>query len=119
MKVLLVDSDSEVIAELVPALKSLPGVELRAANSGEHALQYAGEWGHVDWLITEVFLDPMNGFTLRNKMRNRYRGVKTIFLSAYDLSPYAEHVQGANVISKPLEAAALLDIIGKRTQGLA
>ncbi len=119
MKILLVDSDSETIAAIIPALNALPGADLRAANSGEHALQYAAEWEHVDWLITEVFLDPMNGFTLRNKLQNRYRGVKTIFLSAYDLTPYAEHVQGANVIAKPVNVAALLDIIGKRTQDLA
>jgi formylglycine-generating enzyme required for sulfatase activity/CheY-like chemotaxis protein len=116
MNILLVDSDSDVIATLLPAGKSLPGTDIRAATSGELALQYAAEWGHVDWMITEVFLEPMNGFTLRNKMQNRFPGVQTIFISAYDLAGYAEHVAGAPTVLKPINVAQVLQIIQAGTQ---
>src|SRR2546423_12200389 len=107
MKILLVDTDPATIQSLLPLLKSTPGNEVRAANSGEKALATATEWQGVDLLVSEGFMEPMNGFTLRNKLQNRFAGTKAIFVSEYDLSDYAEHVEDSPTLRKPVQATQL------------
>src|SRR5205823_3788979 len=114
MKILLVDSDPNTIQTLLPMLEGTPGNEVRAADSGEKAIEAAAEWGGVDLLVTEVFMEPMNGFTLRNKLQNRHPGVKEIFMSEYDLGPYAEHIEGAPTLQKPVNGQDLFVAIAKR-----
>ena len=103
MKILLVDSDSATIQQLLPLLKGTPGNEVRAANNGEKALETLAQWGGAEVLITEVFLEPMNGFTLRNKAENRFPDLRTVFISDYDLAEYAEHIGGAEKVRKPVQ----------------
>ena len=87
MKILVVDREED-LAKALAVLGQAPGNEILSAPTGDEALEITQ--GHeVDLLITEVFLEPMNGFTLRNKMENRHPGIRTIFLSGYDLAPYA------------------------------
>lgn len=111
MKILLVDSDSATIQSLLPALKALPGHEIRVALNGEKALENAQALGGVDLLLTEVIMDPMNGFTLRNKLRKRCPGLKTVFFSSYDLSEFKEHVENSPTLSKPLDTGAIVQLV--------
>src|SRR5581483_4956325 len=113
MKILLVDSDPATIQALLPLLKNTPGTEVRAANNGDKALETAMEGGGADLLITGVFMEPMNGITLRNKLENRFPGVKTVFLSEYDMTDYAEHVSGYEVVAKPVQPNQVLVAIAK------
>ena len=85
-------------------------------DTGEQALEMTSGQ-HVDLLITEVFIEPMNGFTLRNKMENRHTGVRTIFLSGYDLSPYKEHTNGYEVIAKPASPQKLFPAVARAMAG--
>jgi formylglycine-generating enzyme required for sulfatase activity/CheY-like chemotaxis protein len=111
VKILLVDDDAGVIQALLPELKSIPDAEVRVATTGEKALEHAMEWGALDVLVTEVIMEPMNGFTLRNKIDNRISGVRTIFISGYDLSGYAEFIGSAQVLSKPIVPDDLRDAV--------
>ena len=111
MRILLVDDDSGVIQALVTILKTLPGHDIRVALSGEKALENASAMGGLDLLITDVVMDPMDGFTLRDQMVTRYPQVKTILISGFDLSEYPEQTQYHQVLAKPIEAAALLDAV--------
>jgi formylglycine-generating enzyme required for sulfatase activity/CheY-like chemotaxis protein len=108
MRILLVDDDTSVIQALLAVLKTLPGHEVRAATSGEKALDHAVGMGGVDLLITDVSMDPMDGFTLCTKMMERYPATRTIFISGYDLSDYAESLQHYQVLQKPVTAEAFL-----------
>ena len=54
-----VRADREALKEL---LEATPDIRVRAATSGERALQIAQEWHGADLLITEIFMEPMNGF---------------------------------------------------------
>lgn len=111
MNILLVDDDGGIIQVMLPVLKSIPGAEVRVAITGEKALEHAAALGKVDVLVTDVVMEPMNGFTLRNKLENRSPDVRTIFISGYDLSSYAEHVRGCRILTKPFTPDALLRAI--------
>lgn len=116
MNILLVDEDPSVIRALMPVLKAIPGYDLRVAINGEKALENAQAWGTVDVLVTEVVMEPMNGFTLRNKLENRIPGIRTILMSSYDLTPFADQTEGYLTIGKPVDTQILLAAIaGKIT----
>ena len=100
MRILLVDDDSGVIQSLLAVLKTLPGHDLRVAMSGDKALENASAMGGVDLLITDVVMDPMDGFTLRDQMVSRYPQVKTILISGFDLTDYPEQTKYHQVLRK-------------------
>src|SRR5438094_722116 len=116
MKILVVDEDAESRDALKELLEAAPepneeANEVRAAANGDEALELAQEWGGVDLLITEIFMEQQNGFTLRNKMENRFAGMKTIFVTGYDVSGYEEHCGGCEVVPKPVDAQTLFEAI--------
>ena len=107
MKILLVDDNGDIAGAMLPVLQSIPGSEVRTAATGEEALGCAAEWGGVDLLVTDVIMEPMNGFTLRHELEQHSPGVRTIFMSGYDLQEYAEYTNGCPVLTKPFEADSL------------
>ena len=113
MRILLVDDDTSVIQSLLATVKTLPGHEVRAATSGGKALENAATLGGIDLLITDVVMEPMDGFALRDEMKTRYPALRTILMSGYDLSDYAEQMNGCAFLQKPFEPAAVLAILEK------
>ncbi|MCE9611329.1 MAG: SUMF1/EgtB/PvdO family nonheme iron enzyme [Chthoniobacter sp.] len=111
MRVLLVDDDTGVIQSLLAVLKSVPGYDVRVGTSGERALENADALGGVDLLITDVVMEPMDGFSLRAEIQQRYPHARTILISGYDLSDYAEQLAGCQLLTKPIEPQALLAAI--------
>lgn len=107
MRILVVDDDASVVQALLATLKTLPGHEVRAAMSGEKAIENATAWGGIDLLISDVVMEPMDGFTLRDQMLLRCPAMQTIFISGYDLSDYPEQTQNHQVLTKPIDAATL------------
>ncbi|HEV7405328.1 MAG TPA: SUMF1/EgtB/PvdO family nonheme iron enzyme [Chthoniobacteraceae bacterium] len=108
MKILLVDDDTSIIQALLPALKSLPGHEVHVALSAEKAVERAPAVGGIDLLITDVVMDPMDGFTLREQLESWYPGLRTLFISGYDLSSYADRMNGTSLLNKPFGVEELL-----------
>jgi formylglycine-generating enzyme required for sulfatase activity/CheY-like chemotaxis protein len=113
MRILLVDDDTAIIQYLLASLKTLPGHEVRVATNGQKALENAAALGGVDLLITDVVMEPMDGFTLRDHMVAQYPGVRTIFISGYDLSDYPEQTANHQLLTKPFEAEELLAAIAR------
>ncbi|MGA3172472.1 MAG: SUMF1/EgtB/PvdO family nonheme iron enzyme [Chthoniobacteraceae bacterium] len=111
MKILVVDR-AEDLPAVVALLQQTPGNEIQSAATGDAALELT-QGQQLDLLITEVMMEPMNGFTLRNKMENRHPGVKTIFLTGFDLSAYAEHTAGYEVVTKPVSQQKLFPAIAR------
>ena len=111
MRILLVDDDTAVIQSLVALLRAQPGHEVRVAINGEKALENAAALGGLDLLITDVVMQPMDGFTLRDEMVRRFPQVRTIFITGYDLNDYPEQTQAHQLLTKPIEPAALLAAI--------
>jgi formylglycine-generating enzyme required for sulfatase activity/CheY-like chemotaxis protein len=119
MRILLVDDDSGVVQALLAILKQLPGQEIRVAMNGEKALENAATLGGVDLLITDVVMDPMDGFTLRDQLLGRYPNMRTILISGYDLSEYPEQTQHHQVLAKPVEPGALIAAVKKESDSPA
>jgi formylglycine-generating enzyme required for sulfatase activity/CheY-like chemotaxis protein len=119
MRILLVDDDPSVIQSLLPSLKAMPGHEVRVATNGGKALENAGLLGGLDLLITDVVMEPMDGFTLQAHLAERYPGVRTIFISGYDLADYAEQIAGQQTLEKPVDPATLLAAVQRELAAIA
>jgi formylglycine-generating enzyme required for sulfatase activity/ActR/RegA family two-component response regulator len=113
MKILIVDDDVSIIQALLPALKSVRGYQVRAAISGEKALENAVAWEGIDLLVTDVFMSPMNGFTLRNKLRKIYPAMRTIFVTGYDVDSYKDYIEDCEVFVKPVDPHKLVRAISE------
>jgi len=108
MKILLVDDDTSIIQALLPVLRDQGGHEVRVATTGQKALEHADAWGGFDAMVADVVMDPMDGFTLRDAVREKFPTVQTIFITGYDLSDYAAQTEGHVVLQKPVDIDALL-----------
>jgi formylglycine-generating enzyme required for sulfatase activity/CheY-like chemotaxis protein len=113
MRILLADDDTGVIQSLLAILKSVPGYEVRVATSGEKAIENAATLGGVDLLITDVVMEPMDGFTLRDEIVTRFPNARTILISGYDLSDYPEQTQHHQVLAKPIDGPTLLAAVAR------
>src|SRR4030095_5217907 len=108
MRILIVDDDTGIIQMLLATLKTLPGHDVRVATSGDKAIEHAAGMGGVDLLITDVVMEPMDGFTLRDQIHSRYPNARTILLSGYDLSDYPEQTAYHQLLQKPVDTSTLI-----------
>ncbi|HWL54263.1 MAG TPA: response regulator, partial [Chthoniobacteraceae bacterium] len=113
MKILLVDDDPAVLQVLLAILKRNPAYTTTIGTNGPLAIENAESAGGVDLLITDVVMEPTDGFTLRGQLQEIYPEMKTIFISGFDLSDYAAHTYSCDVFSKPVDGEALLAAAAK------
>ena len=111
MRVLLVDPEGDLLPGLQGPLLGVPGVELYCAPDGTTAIQHATFLGGVDILLTEVFLQGLDGFALRDTLRLSIPALRTIFLTRHDLGTYAEAVQDTPVLPIPFLPEQLLPLL--------
>lgn len=119
MRIILVDDDSSVLPELLTILKSIPGHEVRVATNSQKAHEHATALGGVDLLITDVVMEPTDGFTLRAEFAAQFPTMRVLFISAYDLSDYAEHLGGAATMVKPINGDELRGFVENASAELA
>ena len=118
MKILLVDDDPTVLRALLGILKCNPACETTIGTGGALAIENAQSAGGVDLLITDVVMEPVDGFTLNQQLRRLYPSMQTIFMSGYDLSEYAPYTEGCVVLMKPVDAQVLLDEVARIQEAL-
>ncbi len=111
MRILLVDDDSSVLQALIAILKTIPGHDVRLAANAQKAHEQAAALGGLDLLITDIVMEPTDGFTLRAELQALYPQMGVIFISGYDLSDYGEQIAGAHVLPKPVDAGVLRGLI--------
>jgi formylglycine-generating enzyme required for sulfatase activity/CheY-like chemotaxis protein len=112
MKILLVDDEAHVLEAWRALLEAAGSCEVRTASTGGDALKAARAWGGPDVLITDVVMEPMDGFRLREMLSTEFPAMRVVFVSGYDLSGYAERVAGAVVLGKPATAEQIAAVIG-------
>ncbi len=118
MRIILVDDESSVLPELVAILKAIPGHDVRVATSAQKAHEHAATLGGVDLLITDVVMEPTDGFTLRGELQGMYPKMRVVFMSQYDLSDYAENLGGADTLAKPVDADVMRGLVEKAAADL-
>lgn len=111
MKILLVDDEAVVLTTMFEIVSSVGRHEIFSATNGETALAIAAEQNGIDLLVTDVVMEPMDGFELRQKLLEQFPDLITIFVSGYDLSDFSEFTRGHKIIAKPVQAADLLAAI--------
>ena len=111
-KILLVDDESHVLEAWKALLESAVSCEVRVASVAGEALKEARSWGGPDVLITDVVMEPMDGFRLREMLAAEFPAMRAVFVSGYDLSAYADRTAGATVLAKPVTAEQLAAAIG-------
>ncbi len=112
MKILLVDDEAQVLSAWRELLEAAGPCEVRTASTGYEALEASRAWGGPDVLVTDVVMEPMDGFTLRETLMVDFPNMRTVFVSGYDLSGYGDRLAGAAVVAKPADAERLAAATG-------
>ena len=79
MKVLVVD-DEKMLVHSLQRFLGLKGVEVVAAYSGEEALEKLSGT-HIDIVITDIIMSPMNGTRLVQEVRAKYKDAIIIVMT--------------------------------------
>ncbi len=111
MRILVVDDDRDMLDSMIELIANNGGHEIHAANSSEEAIELVNRLEGVDLLITDVVMQPINGFELRQALLEVYPDLMSVFVSAYDLSEYGEVTKGARVLGKPVSTEELAEAI--------
>jgi formylglycine-generating enzyme required for sulfatase activity/CheY-like chemotaxis protein len=111
MRILLVDDEAGVLQALAAFFKTVSGHEWRVAANAQKAHEQAAALGGCDLLITDVVMEPTDGFTLRNELQALYPHMRTAFISGYDLSDHTEQIGDSELLPKPVDLDGLRRLI--------
>jgi nitrogen-specific signal transduction histidine kinase len=116
--VLLVE-DEEAILALGRRFIERLGYTILTANSPAEAMRQAEEYkGAIDLLVTDIVMPGMNGRELAERLRQRFPGLKCLFMSGYSADIIAKQgvlEEGIHFLAKPF---SLRDIAFKARQAL-
>ena len=108
---ILIVEDEEQILELTRKILEKCGYRVLTANSPADASHIVEEGVQdIHLLLTDVVMPTMNGKELRDKIRNRFPGIKTLFMSGYTANVIAERGvidKDVNFIHKPFTISGL------------
>lgn len=107
MKILVAFLEKPVAEAVSQILSDLGWPQPGIADTSDAAVEWINANGGCDLLICEVYLSPADGFTLRDTIQPHLPGLRTIFSSAYDISPYVDRLDGAPFLPQPVTAEAL------------
>ena len=115
MKILIVDGEPGVAENLKTSLISLGWTGAGSATNSDAAIEWINDHGGCDVLVTEVFLQPADGLTLRETIQPHLPDMKTVFTSVHDVSAHANRMVGCQFLSTPVATAALDTLIRNLT----
>jgi len=111
MNILIVDDEPGLAAGLAGWLEENGWGALGVATTSDEAVDWINRNGHVDVLVCDVAIEPVDGFTLRETIQPQLPKMRTIFISGYDLSEHAARMEGCQFLQKPVTGEALDDAI--------
>jgi formylglycine-generating enzyme required for sulfatase activity/CheY-like chemotaxis protein len=113
MRILLVDDEPGLVEAWREILAPTGTFDIRTAATGGDALREARAWPEgPDVLVTDVVMEPMDGFALRDRLVSEFPAMRTVFVTGYDLSAQHDRVGDAAVLPKPVDAAKLAAALG-------
>jgi len=107
MKILVVDGAPGAAETLAKSLAARGWENAGFALSSDDAVEWINYHGGCDVLITEIYLQPADGFSLRETIQPHLPDLKTIFTSAHDASAHADRMAGCEFLTSPVDAAVL------------
>ena len=107
MKILVADNDPSALDSITSTLWQLGWPSPGKAESSDAAIEWINQNEGCDLLISEVYLSPADGFTLRETVQPHLPGMKTLFVSSHDISPYADRLAGCPFLPKPISIDSL------------
>jgi formylglycine-generating enzyme required for sulfatase activity len=111
VKILAAFNDKSTAESAASLFVELGWPQPSIAENSEAALDQVESAGGCDLLVTEIYLAPAGGFTLRDSLLTRWPEMRTIFVSSQDLPQYASLLRGTPVLSSPLNADALRECL--------
>jgi PAS domain S-box-containing protein len=112
-RIMVVDDD-ENVRNVVARLLELEGYAVVQAANGEEALGYLEQNGAVELVITDIVMPIMGGGELTERLKQRFPGVPTIWMSGYPsgTGPVGIHAKsGQPFLQKPIAPAVLFDTV--------
>ncbi|MDH5632743.1 MAG: sigma-54 dependent transcriptional regulator [Gammaproteobacteria bacterium] len=110
-KIILVVEDDQSLREAICDTLEAEAYCVSLAHDGESALEVLS-CSRPDLVITDVQMDPMDGFTLLHHMSRRYPDIPVLMMTAYGDIPQAVSAMQAgavNFLAKPFEVDMLID----------
>ncbi|MBU6181022.1 MAG: hypothetical protein KGR69_15250, partial [Verrucomicrobia bacterium] len=107
MKILVAFLEKDVALAAAQSLHELGWPAPGIVETSDEAVEWINAQGGCDLLLTEVYLSPADGFTLRDTIQPHLPGMRTIFSSGYDISPYVERLEGSPFLARPVDTEAL------------
>lgn len=111
MKILVVDGEPGVAESLAEFLRSHGWPEAGSATNSDDAVEWINLHGGCDLLVSEVFLQPADGCTLRETIQPHLPAMRTIFTSRHDVSALADRIAGCHFMPAPVSPEALANEI--------
>lgn len=110
--ILVVDDEGFLVDILFEILDS-HGYSVLTATSGEEALQVAKKSSHIDLLLTDLIMKPMNGIALADHLKQSNPEIKVLFMSGYTEDYVRDNLGVTKVpfLVKPISADHLLEKI--------
>ncbi|WP_456380664.1 sigma-54-dependent transcriptional regulator [Thiolapillus sp.] len=108
--VLIVEDDGPLRDALSDTLH-IAGYQVLAASDGEKALQKLQKHSQISLVITDVQMQPMDGYALLNTLKVKYPELPVVLMTAYgtiDKAVGAMRDGAADFLVKPFEAEVLL-----------
>jgi CheY-like chemotaxis protein len=108
--VLLVDDDASFLFVAANILRPA-GYRVIEAESGQSALDKAGQEAKIDLLVTDMMMPGMNGRQLAQRFTKLRPGVRVLYVSGFvDEGSAREAIEGeeADFLAKPFEADAFI-----------
>ncbi len=81
---LLVVEDQPDLRRLIPRVLSARGFQVKAAGSGEEAVEILDTWPEPDMVLTDLSLPYMDGTALARHVGERWPATRIGFMSGYD-----------------------------------
>ncbi len=110
MNILLVGDEPSVAEALDSAIASQPG-HVVCWTACRDAVSSAEAMAELDLLITDVVMEPVDGFTLSKQLRARFPEMRAVFVTEYDLSQFSDLLNGDKLLHKPIVQSALAALI--------
>ncbi len=112
-RILVVD-DQEQSRELLVEFLKKKGYVVQSAADGDEAWNLLNREPHYELVITDLNMPVMDGLTLLQKIRERTFPMEVILqtgFAGYGVSTKARELGAFAVLTKPLDLAALVQIV--------